>query len=151
MSACDRADEMGAASHHESDADLEAPLHQLRELCDAIAAGQEQQVDVLLEMTGNTALPETIRALAEAFGMMIVRVEAREMHLEETLEKLREAKKLLEKDNQALTENNAALSAEIDRLRIDITSRDEAVREIIDTDQFREVRQMARALRDRFP
>ncbi|MFG1399184.1 hypothetical protein [Roseixanthobacter pseudopolyaromaticivorans] len=124
-------------------------LDQLRSLCEAISGGRYEDVDVLLAMTGDGALPDTVRRLAEAFGMMIVRVEARELHLEETLAALKQAQALLEKDNRSLAASNEALSAEVHRLRIDISQRDRAVAEIVDTDQFRAVQAMAKRLRDR--
>lgn len=124
-------------------------LDQLKSLCEAIAGGRYEEVDGLLAMTGDQALPETVRRLAEAFGMMIVRVEARELHLEETLAALTAAPGLLEQHNRSLAASNEALSAEVHRLRIDISSRDRAVAEIADTDQFRAVQAMAKRLRDR--
>lgn len=132
------------------DAGLE-PLARLRVLCGEIALGRYDQVDALLAMTGDTAIPEPVRQLAEDFGMMLVRIEAREFNLAGTLKELEEAKKELEIANARLAGDNRALSAEVDRLRIriDVLSRDREVREISETDYFRSLQDRARALRDR--
>lgn len=127
------------------------PLARLRALCGEIALGRYDQVDALLAMTGDETIPEPVRQLAEDFGMMLVRIEAREFRLAGTLKELEEAKRLLEIANARLAVDNRALAAEVDRLRIriDVMSRDREVREISETDYFRSLQERARALRER--
>ncbi len=127
------------------------PLARLRRLCGEIALGRYDQVDALLAMTGDETIPEPVRQLAEDFGMMLVRIEAREFNLAGTLKELEEAKRDLEIANARLAGDNRALTAEVDRLRIriDVLSRDREVREISETDYFRSLQDRARALRER--
>lgn len=127
------------------------PLARLRALCGEIALGRYDQVDALLAMTGDETIPEPVRQLAEDFGMMLVRIEAREFNLAGTLKELEEAKRDLEIANARLAGDNRALTAEVDRLRIriDVLSRDREVREISETDYFRSLQDRARALRER--
>ncbi len=127
------------------------PLAKLRALCGEISLGRYGEVDALLAMTGDETIPEAVRQLAEDFGMMLVRIEAREFRLAGTLKELEEAKHQLEIANARLSVDNRALTAEVDRLRIrvDVMSRDREVREISETDYFRSLQDRARALRDR--
>ena len=127
------------------------PLARLRALCGEISLGRYDQVDALLAMTGDPSIPEPVRQLAEDFGMMLVRIEAREFNLAGTLAELEDAKRQLEVANARLATDNRALTAEVDRLRIriDVMSRDREVQEISETDYFRSLQDRARALRDR--
>src|SRR3546814_11512848 len=71
------------------------PITVLVELCETIARGDYRQAGRLFELTGEETAPDVAR-LAEAFGMMLVRVEAREMHLHQVIEELRESCRQLE-------------------------------------------------------
>ena len=127
-------------------------LAELRALCEDISAGRYERVDALMAMTGDGGLPDAVRRLAEAFGMMVVKVEAREFRLAGMLAELEEAKRQLEVHNARLTVDNRTLADEVDRLRIrvDVLSRDREVAEIAETDYFRELQVRAGALRDRY-
>ena len=57
-------------------------LVELQALCQAIAQGQYDGLDSLFALTGSDEVPEDIRDLAEAFGSMVVQIEAREFRLE---------------------------------------------------------------------
>lgn len=61
-----------------------------------IIAGCYQNVDRIFRLTDEKANPPEISALAEAFGMMSVKVEAREFALEQTIEDLRQEKARVE-------------------------------------------------------
>src|SRR3546814_7162142 len=66
------------------------PITVLVELCETIARGDYRQAGRLFELTGEETAPDVAR-LAEAFGMMLVRVAAREMHLNQVIGELRES------------------------------------------------------------
>ncbi|EIC21486.1 HD-GYP domain-containing protein [Thiorhodovibrio frisius] len=63
-------------------AEERSSLERLRKVAELIAAGDYREVDNLMAMTAGQDLPRSITALAEAFGMMVVKVESREWHLE---------------------------------------------------------------------
>jgi vacuolar-type H+-ATPase subunit I/STV1 len=121
-------------------------------LCEDISAGRYDRVDALMAMTGDEGLPDAVRRLAEAFGMMIVKVEAREFRLSGLVAELEVAKRQLEAANARLSVDNRALADEVDRLkiRVDVLSRDREVSEIAETDYFRALQARAGALRDRY-
>lgn len=90
----------------------------LVELCESLARGDYDQANGLFALTGTDGSPAVAR-VAEAFGMMLVRVEAREMHLHQVIEELRESKRQLE-DAQKVREWNQRLRREIaERKRIE--------------------------------
>ena len=69
-----------------------------------IIAGSYKNVDRIFRLTdGKTNSPE-IAELAEAFGMMSVKVEAREYALEHTIEELREKQTCLDNLNRIRTQ-----------------------------------------------
>ncbi|MBF0373703.1 MAG: HD-GYP domain-containing protein [Alphaproteobacteria bacterium] len=61
---------------------MDAAIRRLAELAERIAMGHQEDVETLLAMAGDPALPPQLAALAEAFGMLAVNVEARKFHLE---------------------------------------------------------------------
>lgn len=63
------------------------PLDQLLTIIDEIANGKYS--NDIMPLTADDQ-PETVRRIAEAMGMMMVKVEAREYHLEQLLEELRQ-------------------------------------------------------------
>src|SRR3546814_16316491 len=92
------------------------PITVLVELCETIARGDYRQAGRLFELTGEETAPDVAR-LAEAFGMMLVRVEAREMHLNQVIEELRASCRQPE-EGQAIRRMNGRLrlgNAEIGR------------------------------------
>lgn len=130
----------------------DALIAELGGLCEDIAAGRHGGIDALMGMTGDAALPDAVRRLAEAFGMMVVQVEAREFRLAGLIAELEEAKRRLEAANLRLNDDNRALADEVDRLKIqvDVLSRDREVAEIAETDYFLALQGRAGTLRDRF-
>jgi exonuclease VII small subunit len=126
-------------------------LRSLLAVCERIAQGDYGQVEALFEMTGARAEGATEAALAEAFGNMVVQLEAREYRLNMTIDSLREAQRQLEAAQRQLAAENKQLKIDIQRMQIEIdqTKKEQEVAEITDTDYFQELRQKARQLRDR--
>ena len=84
-------------------------LQKLIELSENMAGGRYERHAELFELTKSGSYPEDVRRLAESFGMMMVKVEAREYHLSQIIEELRqarnelaEAKRHLDLENQGL-------------------------------------------------
>ncbi len=99
------------------------PTAVLVELCEALARGDFDQANKLFDLAGSDASAPVAR-LAEAFGMMLVRVEAREMHLHQVIDELRESKRQLE-EAQVVREWNRRLRREIaERKRVEKQLRD---------------------------
>ena len=91
-------------------------LEMLTATCKKIATGKFEPSDSekLFELSKKGRYPGFLADLAEAFGMMLVKFEAREFQLKETIEALEEAKakledysQKLERDLEACLENNA--------------------------------------------
>ena len=89
-------------------ADIELLGH-LSRICEDIARGRFTEARDLFEMTRVGKYPETVTGLAEAFGMMLVKVEAREYRLEHMIEELRAAKAEVDKMHLRLAKENKRL------------------------------------------
>ncbi len=85
--------------------------------CKRIASGKFDPSDSerLFELSKKGKYPSFLADLAEAFGMMLVKFEAREFQLNETIEDLEEAKaklkeysKKLENELEACLDNNSS-------------------------------------------
>ena len=65
-------------------------------LCKKIASGKYSQADVdnLFDLAKKHKYPGLLSELAESFGMMMVKVEAREFQLTQTIEELEKAKSI---------------------------------------------------------
>ncbi|SDX43240.1 HD domain-containing protein [Allochromatium warmingii] len=63
-------------------------LDRLRTVVELIANGDYSAVSTLLEMTANSDVSPNIAALAEAFSLMLVQIEAREWHQELLIKQL---------------------------------------------------------------
>ncbi len=88
----------------------EALYRELTKICVKIASGDYQGANRLFELTSRSQkLNEEIRALAEAFGLMLVKVEAREFHLRQLVDQLKEAKEALEAAKERLARDNVGL------------------------------------------
>ena len=75
-------------------------------LCDDLAWGRPADEDALFALTREGSSSPELERLAEAFGMMIVKVEAREFHRAELLEKVEQLSQELEKSRLRLHEEN---------------------------------------------
>ncbi len=84
-------------------------LKKMEQVCHDLAWNKYDRVGELFELTKQKDYPEQISRLAESFGMMLVKVEAREYHMEEVLVELRRANKELEESRKKLRNENAGL------------------------------------------
>ena len=75
-------------------------------LCDDLAWGRPANEDALFALTREGSSSPELERLAEAFGMMIVKVEAREFHRAELLEKVEQLSQELEKSRLRMHEEN---------------------------------------------
>ncbi|HVA11627.1 MAG TPA: hypothetical protein VNF99_00120 [Stellaceae bacterium] len=118
-------------------------------LCKEVAAGSFGKIDALFRMTGDAGQPVVVTELAEAFGMMVVQLEAREFRLTQTIEDLRETQRELDAACAALAGENKNLKQQVGDLsiQIDHQRKQEQVREIADTEYFQTLRVRARELR----
>ncbi|RJR30760.1 MAG: sigma-54-dependent Fis family transcriptional regulator [Desulfobacteraceae bacterium] len=78
-------------------------------VCEEIAKGRYKKAKELFELTREEKYPRIIARLAESFGMMMVKVEAREYHLEGVIEDLRKTQRDLAASKERLAEENVNL------------------------------------------
>jgi len=88
----------------------------LTELCGALALGRYADCDRLFELTKEGAVPAELGRLAEAFGMMLVRVEAREFQNSQLIQELRTKNAELEALHQVLADKNADLHKQMQEM-----------------------------------
>lgn len=86
--------------------DLKGLLEYLAKAAKEIAQGNYEGAGKLFELTKTGKYPADIADLAEAFGMMMVMVEAREERLETLIADLKAQKELLEEASKALKQAN---------------------------------------------
>lgn len=84
-------------------------LSRLADICAALAKGDYVRAKELFALTANTKNPPVIAELAEAFGLMLVKIEAREYHLEKLVAELDAGCKEQEKLKDALARENRQL------------------------------------------
>lgn len=119
-------------------------LRKLTGLTKQVSLGHYAKAKAIFELTKTARYPQAITELAEAFGMMIVKVESREFKLEQLVEELagscrdlRAAKKSLESFNEALEKQvqnrtkqwqakNVELTKTLSRLKQEIKDRERA-------------------------
>jgi vacuolar-type H+-ATPase subunit I/STV1 len=79
----------------------------LNSACKKIAAGKYEKSDAdrLFEFAKEGRYPSLLAELAESFGMMLVKIEAREFELAQIIEELEKAKAKLEDYSQGLEEH----------------------------------------------
>ena len=77
----------------------------LNKCCKKIASGNYDQSDSdrLFELAKRGRYPGILSELAEAFGMMMVKVEAREYRLKQIIEELEETKASLKEDTDGVS------------------------------------------------
>lgn len=87
-----------------------AILDVLIDLCDDLAWGRQSNEDRLFNLTREGAAPKRYTRLAEAFGMMLVKVEAREYQRSQLIAELTARNQELEEARQLLAERNTRLT-----------------------------------------
>ncbi len=65
-----------------------------------VSMGEYEKTDRLMELTNSEKYPSLVAELAEAFGMMIVKVESREFNLEQLIAKIQDKNRKLEETLQ---------------------------------------------------
>jgi len=103
-------------------------LDRLTRLAKEMSRGDYDRAKKLFELTKTTDYPRSITDLAEAFGMMIVKVESREFKLEQMVEalersckELRAAKRMLEGFNRTLEKRVQTRTEQVDRKNSELT------------------------------
>ncbi len=89
-----------------SEIDLNKLLNYLATAAREVSKGDYRAAGEIFELTKSEKYPAGITQLAEAFGMMIVMVEAREERLEQLIEDLRKKKLMLEEASKTLRDAN---------------------------------------------
>ncbi|SMC90370.1 Adenylate cyclase, class 3 [Desulfocicer vacuolatum DSM 3385] len=72
----------------------------LLDVAKKVSMGDYDNVDNLMELTTRGKYPPQVSELAEAFGMMVVKIESREFNLQQLLEKIKSKNKKLEETLQ---------------------------------------------------
>ncbi len=89
----------------------------LTELCESLALDQHVDSERLFELTRQGSGPAELVRLAEAFGMMLVRVEARDFHNVQLLRELQIKNAELEALRRVLVQENEDLKKDVAALR----------------------------------
>ena len=118
-------------------------------LCRECAKGNYEKTNELLELTKERDNPRVIAELAESFGMMIVKIEARELRLEQIIDDLEKTRRDLEIAKKKLARENVELKNELHKLQIEIDHSQKAkdVADITETDYFKSLQKKAKALK----
>ena len=118
-------------------------------LCREFATGNYNKIEDLFELTKEQEQPKLIAELAESFGMMIMKIEAREFRLEQIIEDLTKTKEELEIAKKKLAMENVNLKNEVHKLHIEIDHSQKAkdVVKITETDYFQYLKKKAEDLR----
>ena len=85
-------------------------LSTIIDLCENLAFGKKADENALFNLTRKGVAPDNFMRLAEAFGMMLVKVEAREFHRNELINDLQARNKELENARRLLAERNIRLT-----------------------------------------
>ena len=90
-------------------------LDAMIDLCEKLAFGKKADESALFNLTRAGVAPDNFARLAEAFGMMLVKVEAREFHRDELIDDLKARNRELEEARRLLAERNARLTRNMQR------------------------------------
>ena len=87
----------------------------LNGLCKKIASGKygQSDTDSLFELSKKNRYPGVFAELSESFGMMMVKIEAREFELEQVIEALKKANRKLEGYSQSLEQEVSERALEL--------------------------------------
>lgn len=89
--------------------DVESLFNKMEEICHDLAWNRFDRSGELFELTRSQRYPEQISKFAESFGMMLVKLEAREYSMEQIMARLRETAKKLEISRRQLLKENTGL------------------------------------------
>lgn len=84
-------------------------------IAEDVSIGNHGHSDELFELTKSEKYPRDVARFAEAFGMMLVKVEAREYRLEQIIEELRQSEADLQVARERLTRENITLKKNLRR------------------------------------
>ena len=90
-------------------------LRSMIDLCENLAFGRKADEDILFSLTRKGVVPDDFTRLAEAFGMMLVKVEAREFHRDELINDLQARNEELENARRLLAERNVHLTRNLQK------------------------------------
>lgn len=90
-------------------------LQRLIAVTEELAHGRFGQYNDLFELTKDSQYPPLVARLAESFGMMAVKVEAREYHLEQTIDELQQTELQLRTAREQLVRENSTLKKNLRR------------------------------------
>jgi transcriptional regulator with GAF, ATPase, and Fis domain len=93
--------------------DRDKLLRYLINLCEDLSKGHYKKAKELFELTKEGKYPSLIAELAETFGMMMVKLEAREYRLEQVIDALKKAKAELSIAKKRLSEENIHLKKDL--------------------------------------
>ena len=94
---------------------LDTLLARLISVTEELAQGRFGQYDDLFELTKSGQYPPLIARFAESFGMMAVKIEAREFRLEQMIEELRSTEAQLRVAQERLARENSTLKKNLRR------------------------------------
>ena len=98
-----------------NDRHVKSLLNHLISVAEDVSMGRYGRHNEIFELTKTGKYPRLITRLAESFGMMIVKVEAREFHLEQIIEKLSKAQAELSEAKEKLSRENINLKKNLRR------------------------------------
>ena len=94
---------------------LDHLLDRLIAVAEDLSKGHYGQYDDIFELTKSGDYPPLIARFAESFGMMAVKVEAREFRLEQMIEELRSTEAQLRAAREQLARENSTLKKNLRR------------------------------------
>lgn len=109
-------------------------LNQLMKLAQQVSRGRYGRPEEIFELTKTDTYPTRIAELAESFGMMIVKVEAREFELQQNIEELKKLNQELDAAKKQLARENVNLRHNL-RLKFSpnrIIGQSPAIRDILE-------------------
>jgi transcriptional regulator with PAS, ATPase and Fis domain len=95
--------------------DVDKLLGYLTGLCNELSKGRYAKAKQLFELTKAGKYPKTVSELAETFGMMMVKIETREFHLEQLIDNLKKTKAELTLAKTRLAQENTNLKQTLRR------------------------------------
>ncbi len=92
----------------------------LIEICQKVAQGDYEEVKSLMELAPGSDVDESVAVLAEAIGLMSLRIEARELELSRLLRELEKSQTELLRHEKKLVHENLRLRKELKKFNVDV-------------------------------